>query len=121
MRFRKGKGKQMKGFMAKCAVFMCLLCLVGTGISPKAVVLQKESDDTVDGLEYYIHDDQQTAAVKIQNKNAAIVIPETVDIRGKFYQVTEIQSTAIVHDTVVMNKKERVARDDKEYFKNGIL
>lgn len=115
---RKGRDVGMKYCKIKCAVLACLLCLLGAGISPRAVVLREQADYVADGLEYYIHDGHRTAAVKIKNKNVEIKIPETVDIQGKSYQVTEVKSAAIAHDTVVMNKKEKVARDDKEYFKN---
>lgn len=115
---RKGRDVWMKYCKIKSAVLVCLLCLLGTGISTRAAVLPERAYYAKDGLEYYILDGQRTAAVKIKNKNVKIKIPETVDIQGKSYQVTEIKSAAIAHDTVVVSKKEKVARDDKEYFKN---
>lgn len=94
------------------------ICLLGSGMTSKAAVVPQEADYTAAGLEYYIHPGQQTVAVRIQNEKKDIKIPETVQIQGKSYMVTEIKNTAIKHDTVVIGKKAKVARDDKEYFKN---
>ena len=99
------------------AVILCAVFVKGS-ITSEAAVVPQEPDYTAVGLEYYIHSDQKTAAVKIQNKNTDVIIPETIKIQGKTYQVTEIKSSAIEHDSVVLGKRAKVARDDKEYFKN---
>lgn len=109
----------MKKILKLCIIMAAFcICLLGNGITSKASVAPQEADYTVGGLKFYIHSGQQTAAVQIQNKKADVKIPETVQIQGKSYKVTEIKSTAIKHDTVVIGKKAKVARDNKEYFKN---
>lgn len=109
----------MKNITRLCIIVVAFsICLLGSGMTSKAAVVPQEADFTASGLKYYIHPGQQTVAVQIQNKNADIKIPETVQIQGKSYMVTEIKNTAIKHDTVVIGKKAKVARDDKEYFKN---
>lgn len=109
----------MKHLSRLCIIITTFcICLLGSSMTSNAAVMPQEADYTAAGLKFYIHPGQQTAAVQIQNKKANVKIPETVQIQGKAYEVTEIKSTAIKHDTVVMGKKAKVARDDKEYFKN---
>lgn len=100
------------------AITAICICLSGSGITSQAAVAPQKADYAAAGLKYYIRSDKKTVAVKIQNEKANIKIPEKVKIKGKSYRVTEIKSTAIKHDTVVMDKKEAVARDNKQYFKN---
>lgn len=107
-------------YLKRILIAMTVICINVMGISfqSEAAVVPEKADYEEDGLEYYIHPAQQTTAVKIQNKKTDIKIPETVAIQGKIYEVTEIKSSAIKHDTVAISKKAAVARDDKEYFKN---
>lgn len=102
------------------AMFLCI-CLFGNTITSKAALADLPAPDyEAAGLEYYITA-QNRAAVKIQggsDAKAHIKIPEKVKIQGKSYTVTEIQTTAYIHDTAAANKMERVSRDDRQYFKN---